>query len=100
MQARTAKDWGWPVTVLVAGRPNDGTVNIIDRMVAMALTMFEQSLCPGCGLPAHKTRGDANVGRFEAHDDEICHGCEPLDSMREDKNRAKFPGQKVYLAES
>jgi len=82
------------------GRSNDGVITQIDRMVAIALTMFEQSLCPGCGQPAHKTRGDRNVGRFEAHDDEICHGCEPLEALREDKNRATFPGQKVYLAET
>lgn len=69
-------------------------------MMALALTLFEANICPGCGLPHSKTRGDDNVGRYELKDDGICHGCELLDAARQDKNRSTFPGQKLYLAEA
>lgn len=82
------------------GRDNDGKVTDVDRMMAMALTLYEDSLCAGCGLPHSKTRGDDNVGRYEVRDDHVCHGCEPLEAARQDKHRTTFPGQKLYLAES
>lgn len=68
--------------------------------MALALTLYEANVCSGCGLPHAKTRGDANVGRYELKDDGICHGCEVLESVKQDKNRNTFPGQKLYLAES
>lgn len=99
MEARTARANGWPFMVM-RGRDNDGKVTDVDRMIAVALTLYEDSLCAGCGLPHSKTRGDDNVGRYELRDDQMCHGCEPLEAARRDKNRTSFPGQKLYLAES
>lgn len=78
----------------------DGTITNVDRMMAVALTMYEDSLCKGCGLPHGKTRGDENVGRYELKDDGICHGCEALEGAQKDKNRITYPGQKVYLVEA
>ena len=65
--------------------------------MALALTAYEDGLCPGCGLHASVTRGDHNVGRHEVHDDEICHGCEPLESHQMNSKTQKYPGQKITL---
>lgn len=64
--------------------------------MAVALTAYDESICPGCGLPNSVTRGDHNVGRVEFKDDAICHGCEPKENMQADKTRQQYPGQKVY----
>lgn len=82
------------------GHDNDGKVTDVDRMIALALTLYEDSLCAGCGLPHSKTRGDENVGRYDLRDDGICHGCELLEAAQHDKNRTTFPGQKLYLTEA
>lgn len=68
--------------------------------MALALTAYEASLCGGCGLPYSKTHGDHNLGRYMADTDNICHGCEPLDALREDTNRVTYPGQQVVLVEN
>ncbi|WGM21866.1 hypothetical protein QEH68_06745 [Paenarthrobacter sp. OM7] len=68
--------------------------------MALALTAYEEGLCPGCGLHHSVTRGDHNVGRHEADDQVICHGCAPLESKRADTNRVTFPGQKITLHEA
>ena len=67
--------------------------------MALALTAYEDGLCPGCGLHHTVAQGDQNVGRFEADDQVICEGCAPLESMRADNKRATFPGQKIVLRE-
>ena len=67
--------------------------------MALALTAYEDGLCPGCGLHHSVAQGDHNVGRFEADDQVICEGCAPLESMRADNKRATFPGQKIVLRE-
>ncbi|MFF5791135.1 hypothetical protein ACFY5D_03710 [Paeniglutamicibacter sp. NPDC012692] len=99
-QARTARAWRWPITVLLGYRAQDGMVNQRDRFMAIALQAYEDSLCSGCGLPHSMTRGDANVGRFEVQDDVTCHGCEANESYVADKNRTTYPGQKVYLVDT
>lgn len=82
------------------GRPDDGRWTFVDRAMALALTAYEDGLCSGCGLHSSVTRGDHNVGRHEADDQHICHGCAPLESKRDDKNRSTFPGQKIVLRQS
>lgn len=68
--------------------------------MALALTAYEASLCGGCGLSYSKTHGEHNHGRYMADTDDICYGCEPLETLREDTNRATYPGQKVSLVEN
>ncbi|GAA5229269.1 hypothetical protein [Arthrobacter cryoconiti] len=68
--------------------------------MALALTAYEDGLCSGCGLHYSVTHGDHNLGRHIADTDNICHGCEPLDTLREDKNRDTYPGQKITLVEA
>ncbi|MET4095110.1 hypothetical protein [Arthrobacter sp. UYCu712] len=82
------------------GRHNDGKWTFHDRVMALALTAYEDGLCPGCGLHSSVTRGDHNVGRHEADDQVICEGCAPLEALRADKNRDAFPGQKIILRQA
>lgn len=83
------------------GRKDDGTWSYADRVMALALRAYEDGLCPGCGLHSSVTRGDHNVGRHEVNADEICHGCESMESFQADPQNEKnrFPGQKVSLRE-
>lgn len=81
------------------GRPDDGKWSYADRVMALALTAYEDGLCGGCGLHHSVTRGDHNVGRHETDDQVICHGCAPLEATLAEKNRKTFPGQKLVLRE-
>lgn len=92
----TARACTIPVTVLLGVREQDGKYNDRDRIMQIAYTKYLNSLCGGCGLPHSMVRGDENVGRIEWHDDAICHGCAARDSLAEDKNRTKYPGQLIY----
>jgi hypothetical protein len=66
--------------------------------MALALTLYEDGLCSGCGLHHSVTHGDENVGRWETGEN-ICHGCEPIDSARESEKKDPYPGQKLTLVE-
>lgn len=81
------------------GRKDDGRWTFADRVMALALTAYEDGLCPGCGLHSSVTRGDHNAGRHEADDQVICEGCAPLEAKQAEKNRPTFPGQKIVLRE-
>lgn len=98
LEARTARSWKVPHTVL-RGRRDDGAWSDVDRMLAMALTAYEDSVCPGCGQPLSTAHGDDNVGRFEVVED-ICHGCEALEANRESNKDNHYPGQKFHLHDS
>lgn len=87
-----------PQTVL-RGRNNNGTWNDRDRILALALTAYEDGLCSGCGLHRSVSHGDENVGRHETAVT-ICHGCEPIEALHADKNRDTYPGQKVHLVDT
>lgn len=67
-----------------------------DRIMAIALQYYEDTICPGCHLPHSVTRGDHNVGRIEWADDAMCHGCAGKESLTADTNRTTFPGQLIY----
>lgn len=84
---------------MLRGRRDDGVWLDADRVMALALTAYEESLCSGCGMPAHLVRGDENVGRHTV-EETICHGCEDLESARQDSSRQPYPGQKLYLVEA
>ena len=67
--------------------------------MALALTMYEDGLCPGCGMHHSVTRGDENVGRWETGED-ICHGCEPVEAAQDAEKKNTYPGQKLTLTEA
>lgn len=82
---------------MLRGRKDDGTWTYRDRCMALALRAYEDGLCPGCGLHSSVTRGDHNLGRHEVDADEICHGCEALESFQANDKTERFPGQKISL---
>lgn len=77
---------------------HDGTWRRRDQIMALALTLYEDGLCAGCGLHRSQTHGDHNVGRWETKET-ICHGCSPFEAERDRENRDKYPGQKLTLQE-
>lgn len=66
--------------------------------MALALTLYEDGLCGGCGMHHSVTQGDENAGRWEVNGEVICHGCETAESYREN-NKDTYPGQKLTLIE-
>lgn len=66
--------------------------------MALALTMYEDALCGGCGGHPSVTHGDSNVGRWETGED-ICHRCEVVESEQADKAKDTYPGQKLTVME-
>lgn len=65
----------------------------------MALTVYEDGLCAGCGLHHSVTHGDENVGRWETGED-ICHGCEPIEADHDKDSKDTYPGKKLTLIEA
>ena len=84
---------------MLRGRADDGMWNDIDRIMALALTAYEDGLCGGCGGHFSQTHGDENVGRWEANADAICHQCEAIEAFREN-NKDTYPGQKLTVTDS
>ncbi|WP_104087040.1 hypothetical protein [Arthrobacter sp. GMC3] len=85
---------------MLRGRKDDGTWTDRDRVMALALTLYEDGLCSGCGLHHSVTHGDENVGRWEANSENICHGCEPIDAAKDADKKDTYPGQKLTLIEA
>ena len=88
--ARTARSWRLPVTVLLGFRKDDGRFVEQDKLMALALQQYEDSI-HSCGVPASKAFGDHNVGAVE-WEETICHACAAKESAAEnDKN--PYPGK-------
>lgn len=52
-----------------------------DTLLALALTEYEDGLCPGCGHPLHEsTAGDA---RYEAPPPRRCKACDVIGQRRD-----------------
>jgi hypothetical protein len=64
-----------------------------DLLLAEALTLYENDICKGCGMPASMSYDMFNSGEFESRDDVTCLGCE----QREQEESKLGPGQKRYV---
>lgn len=53
-------------------RDDLGRLTDRDRLMALALQTYEDSLCPKCGQPVWLCRGVENLDRFEVRED-VCH---------------------------
>lgn len=66
-------------------------------MLAQALTVHEQSRCPGgCGHYADEAHSDDNDGAFEVDTSRYCHACAALEIYRRSQREKKVepePGQ-------
>ena len=79
-----------PPSVLVA--EGDGSWTAKDRLIAVALTIFESTRCSGCG------RGLGETWDVEADvpvEEHTCAGCRALDEHRRKKELG--PGVKLAL---
>lgn len=92
--AKTARSWGIPITVLLGFREDNGRWTLQDRIMALALQEYEDSLHT-CGVPAGVAFGDENVGRVEWNET-ICHACESREAARNDNKNNEYPGQFFY----
>lgn len=67
--------------------------------MAVALHLYEDGLCEGCGQPRSTSQSDAMVGAYEVHDQIVCHGCAAVDEHRAGMaNKQVMPGQKSRVA--
>jgi hypothetical protein len=88
--------WGVPHSVL-RGRPA-GAWRDTDRLLALALTTHEDSLCSGCGVRKDRAYNQPDMeGWFAVHAAK-CEGCAALEldaKQHDDRTRA----DKVYVVD-
>lgn len=73
----TARDWAVPPLVILRGRESrEWTVT--DRVLAVALTLSKDLLCPGCGQPKHESWNPDSEGYFDVKEAD-CQACAALD---------------------
>jgi len=92
--AKTARSWRIPVTVLLGFRADTGRWLEQDRVMALALQQYEDSI-HSCGVPSSIGFGDDNVGRVEWKET-ICHACEAKEAAHNDNKNNQYPGQLFY----
>lgn len=90
--------------MLLGHRVADGTVKDRDRLVAMALQVYEDSLCAGCGQPHWKTHDERrDMDRFTVKESR-CFGCETLTTARDEAqkryNDGLPPGFEQYMVDT
>lgn len=91
LEARTARAWGVPLSV-VRGEAKPGERwTYHDQVVALSLTAYERGLCQGCGQPLALTTGE-HPTNYEIHTYE-CRGCSELEIFTKELE----PGERTYL---
>jgi hypothetical protein len=63
-----------PLSVLRGERPPTAVWTEQDGLLAQALTLYEGSLCSGCGHPVAETMGEENDGEWTSEEFR-CHAC-------------------------
>lgn len=82
------------MTVLLGLREDSGRWDDRDRVMALALQEYEDSL-HSCGVSSFVAFGDDNLDRVDWKES-ICHACESLDAKRNDKGSNEYPGKFLY----
>jgi hypothetical protein len=87
-----------PLSVLRGGRPPGGRWTEHDRSVAVALTLYEASLCSGCGHPVEESadpdadpHAPSGAWHYEAPAPTRCHACTALAATQADYHDAPHP---------
>lgn len=88
---RTARSWRIPITVILGYREDAGLWSDQDKIMAVALQQYEDSVHSVCGVPASVAFGDDNVGRVEWVDSQ-CHACAAHEEATKNDNE-KYPGK-------
>lgn len=70
----------------------------MDRLLATALTVYEDGLCPGCGHPRSRTLDDETIeGEFEV-EEHHCEACATRERYAaEGQDQKPRPGQKIVV---
>ena len=92
-QTRAARDWRLPITVLLGHREDTGRWTDQDRIMAVALRQYEDSIHT-CGVPSSIAFGDDNVGRVE-WEEKQCHACASHEEASK-SGKNDYPG-KVFV---
>lgn len=69
-----------------------------DRLLALALTAHEDSLCGGCGQPKDQAYNPDAQGWFEARA-VVCAGCAARDEHGKEQ-KTRTAGEKVYVVDT
>lgn len=67
-------------------------------MVTLALTVYEESLCPGCGQPKDAAYNPDAEGWYEAHEI-TCAGCKAQQDHG-GKQKKSAAGAKTYVVDT
>lgn len=74
LELRTARAWGVPFSTLRFGK-SSRKWRPKDRLLALALTAYEDGLCPHCGQPRDRAWNEDMEGYYTAHR-ATCQGCQ------------------------
>lgn len=100
VELRTARDLGKPLNLLRFGREE---WRVEDRVMAVALTLYEDSLCSGCGHPRDRAYNPDMEGYYVTRE-HTCQGCAARDrheaELRDKRDQRKpKAGLKVGVAD-
>lgn len=66
-----------------------------DRLLLIALQVYEDDCCPGCGQPRTYGMDDDAAGRYHVHS-VTCHACAALEKAHQ-AGKNPPPGQRKYV---
>jgi hypothetical protein len=69
-----------------------------DRMIALALKLYEQSLFPDCKADRSRTHDDRMDGEYHV-EVETCYRCAAVEEWQRDQREELPAGTKLYVAE-
>jgi hypothetical protein len=81
-----------PLSTLRTGRKR---WSVKDRMLALALTIHEDGLCPGCGQPRDRSWNEDMEGEFKVFR-ATCQGCQAL-HLEQDGHGARRPAETLFV---
>lgn len=62
-----------------------------DRLLALALAVYEADLCAGCGHPMSESMDPANERRYHAPPPHRCHACTAIELRSAEYEKAQQP---------
>lgn len=78
---------------MLLGRDADGSWTEKDRLLVLALTQYEASMC-SCGYPRHVCQDPDNDGYFDV-EPVICYAQAAIDEHRSDAGYKPEPGERL-----
>lgn len=97
LAVQAAQKFGQRPTVML-GVPIGDSWNVIDRKLAQAWTVLDNSTCSGCGQSLLRSTDRDAIGHMEVHD-AICEGCLALDRRRNEEKKPPA-GQKTWVVDT